>query len=222
MIKVIPVIDVMNNVVVHAIAGEREKYKPLESSVLVEKPNPYKLLEKLKDLGFDEVYIADLDSIMSRGNNFRVVRYAANIGLKVLADIGSKGIAMVDTNDITYVLGTEYLEDFKKVYGRTISLDMYKGNVLMKDKRLSLKEALDSILKLNLKTLLLISLDRVGTFKGPDLTSISTVRRAYTGRFIVGGGVRGVNDVLNLKQLGVDGVLIASSLHKGIIRSVTY
>jgi phosphoribosylformimino-5-aminoimidazole carboxamide ribotide isomerase len=31
MIEIIPVMDVLNGIVVHAVRGEREKYKPIKS-----------------------------------------------------------------------------------------------------------------------------------------------------------------------------------------------
>ena len=39
-VKVIPVIDIMNGLVVHAIEGKRDAYKPIENSVISSSPNP--------------------------------------------------------------------------------------------------------------------------------------------------------------------------------------
>ncbi len=55
MINIIPVVDVMNGLVVHAIAGKRERYKPLTNSVICTSPKPRDVLEGLYSLGFREV-----------------------------------------------------------------------------------------------------------------------------------------------------------------------
>ncbi len=46
--KIIPVIDVLNSEAVHAIKGERERYKPLKA-VWINSCDPIKIVKKLKD-----------------------------------------------------------------------------------------------------------------------------------------------------------------------------
>jgi phosphoribosylformimino-5-aminoimidazole carboxamide ribotide isomerase len=44
------------------------------------------------------------------------------------------------------------------------------------------------------------------------------VRRAVPDlRLVVGGGIRGVEDLASARQLGCDGVLVATALHDGQI-----
>ncbi|HKM59743.1 MAG TPA: HisA/HisF-related TIM barrel protein, partial [Candidatus Bathyarchaeia archaeon] len=60
--KVIPVIDILNGIVVHAVRGKRREYQPLQSSIC-NSIEPLEIAKTFKTLGFSELYIADLDAI---------------------------------------------------------------------------------------------------------------------------------------------------------------
>ena len=66
---------------------------------------------------------------------------------------------------------------------------------------------------------IVMSLDRVGSFGGPDLATVADIRRrAGNDRTIVGaGGVRNVADLSAAAEAGADAWLIASALHDGSI-----
>ena len=70
-LKIIPVIDVLGGVVVHAVRGRRKEYQPLKSG-LCESTDPVDVAAALKALGFSELYVADLDAITRGQANFAV------------------------------------------------------------------------------------------------------------------------------------------------------
>ena len=72
-LKVIPVIDILNGVAVHAIRGERSNYKPLQSS-LFKSADPVDVAGVFKTLGFRELYVADLDAIIDCSNDFHTLK----------------------------------------------------------------------------------------------------------------------------------------------------
>jgi len=223
-LRLIPVLDVMRGVVVHAVKGQRSEYKPLASSALCDVPsNPLRMLQCLKDVGFGEVYIADLDSIEGRGSNADVVRYARSLGFRVYADIGRKGLEFAEELGLEFVIGTEYLAYPSELVlhrGRTASLDMVGLSVKFANGVVPLVEALSKIADLGIsyRRLFIIFLDRVGSMEGPSIEAVKTVRRVYRGELIVGGGIRGFHDLEVLERLGVDGVIVATALHKGLIK----
>jgi len=223
-LRLIPVLDVMRGVVVHAVKGQRSEYKPLTSSVLCDKPSdPLRMLRCLKDAGFSEVYIADLDSIEGRGSNADVVRYARSLGLRVYADIGRRGLEFAEELGLEFVIGTEYLAYPSELVlhrGRTVSLDMVGLSVKFANGTVPLAEALSKIADLGIsyRRLLIIFLDRVGSMEGPNIEAVKIIRRIYRGELIVGGGIRGPQDLEVLEHLGVDGVIIATALHRGLIK----
>lgn len=222
MVRVIPVLDIMSGKVVRAVAGRREEYKPLSESVLIADPDPGRLLIRLKELGFSEVYIADLDSIMGRGRNPDVLGVAVDLGFSVLADVGARGLVLSDSPQLTYVLGTEYLEDLSQTAGRALSLDVRGGKVLFKRVERSISDVAEEVSALEPKLVLLIFLDRVGTLSGIDLDAVRVVRSGYGGRLVVGGGIRGVDDVIAAGLAGADAVLVATALHRGEVTRPEY
>ncbi len=72
--EIIPVIDLMGGVVVHARAGERDRYQPLVSR-LARSSEPLDVVRGLLDLHpFRTLYIADLDAIRKQGAHVATVR----------------------------------------------------------------------------------------------------------------------------------------------------
>ena len=66
---------------------------------------------------------------------------------------------------------------------------------------------------------IVMTLDRVGSFEGPDLATVAQVRsRAGARRMVIGaGGVRSVADLAGAARAGADAWLVASALHDGRI-----
>jgi len=225
-IKIVPVLDIMKGLIVHAVAGIREKYKPLTNSVLANTPNPYALLEKLADIGFDEVYIADLDSILGIGENSNVIYKALSLGFRVLADVGIKGLLMKDSEKLATVIGTEYLEkpgDLAKLRERYISLDTFYSKVRFKKKHYSILGVLSVMRNVEYKGVIILFLDAVGTLKGPNIGLAKTIVENCLSREVAaGGGIRGLKDLKSLCKIGVNKALVATSLHKGVITKPYY
>jgi phosphoribosylformimino-5-aminoimidazole carboxamide ribotide isomerase len=219
-VKVIPVIDIMNGLVVHAIEGKRDAYKPIENSVISSSPNPKDVLFNLYRYGFREIYIADLNAIMGRGSNLNVINHAVELGFNVMADIGREGLEKIDSNNIRYVIGTEYISypyDVEKLHKRIVSLDCFNLETKFANMYIDALRAVEAISKIDVAGLIVLDLLRVGSMKGLNLRLIDIVRNVYKGKIYIGGGIRGREDVEALKRFDVEGVLVATAIHKGII-----
>ncbi|MCP8320986.1 MAG: HisA/HisF family protein [archaeon] len=228
--RIIPVIDIMGGVAVHAKGGQRDYYKPIKSQ-LCETSNPIDLALTLKsNFGFRELYIADLDSIMGRGDNMDTLRRIhESSGMEIMVDSGINDARKV--RDILHagiekvVVGTETLTSFevlKKILDFAgherivVSIDLKNGKILSKCKeivRLS-PEALAKRLELmSIKELILLDLSRVGSESGVNAKLIRRVLDSVDVPIITGGGIRNIDDVLLLRDLGISGVLISTALH---------
>jgi phosphoribosylformimino-5-aminoimidazole carboxamide ribotide isomerase len=92
MFRLVFVLDLFNGAVVHAIRGNRELYEPVHLfSTVVQSSDPIDIIEKLEP---KEVYLADLNSLTSNGNNLtqieqisRMTDTMADIGISSLSDI---------------------------------------------------------------------------------------------------------------------------------------
>lgn len=65
-------------------------------------------------------------------------------------------------------------------------------------------------------SVILLDLSRVGAATGPNLALAARVRAAAPeATLIVGGGIRGIDDLTRLADAGCDGALVATALHDG-------
>lgn len=232
-LKVIPVIDVLDGVVVHAVRGERKHYKPL-NSIISDSSDPVRVAAVFRELGFGELYIADLNAIIGRGDNFHAIqRISKETGLRLMIDAGvaeterANTIAGLGTSSV--VVGTEtmtriaFVEEAIQSLGNDriiVSLDLRNGQLLAKfcfDGVPSLIAVLQGFRKMGVRRFIVLDLARVGSGQGVDIALTCEIVRYVDAEIFVGGGVRGINELLELRDIGVAGVLLATSLHSGKI-----
>ena len=71
--KIIPVIDLKDGVVVHAQQGMREQYQPINTH-LCQSSDIYQVIEAFLGVyDFDTIYIADLNAITHQGDHDRLI-----------------------------------------------------------------------------------------------------------------------------------------------------
>jgi len=216
--QVIPVIDLMHGVVVSAKLGERASYRPIETP-LSPTPDPVDVAAGLMRLApFRTLYVADLDAILERGDNFAVLdrlrrafpdcelwidngasdahRVAATraFGAPVIGSESQRGLAL---------LGSE-----RDVL---LSLD-YRGDAFQGPPDLLARADLWP------PRIIVMTLARVGGGAGPDFQRLAAIRRIAGPRNVyAAGGLRDRADLEALKAAGAAGVLAASALHDGRI-----
>jgi phosphoribosylformimino-5-aminoimidazole carboxamide ribotide isomerase len=231
--KIIPVMDILNGVVVHAVRGKRSEYQPLRS-VLCDSPNPLDLASTFKALGFEELYAADLDAIMGGCPNFSILKkVVGTIGIRLMVDAGvtdlKRAKELVKSGVSKVILGTEtlpsinFVETAIKSLGKesvVVSLDLKAGKVISGfelgkfGNPLSL---LQEFKRMRANQIIVLDLDRVGSGEGVNMPFLKDVKRNFEGKVFVGGGIQNIKDLVELRRMGVFGVLIATALHSGRI-----
>ena len=230
--RIIPVIDLMHGKAVHAVAGKRERYTPVKKSVLVRHPSTLSIAKALQGLGLEELYIADLDAICQIGHNHDLIgQIVAETGMKVMVDAGFRFAdevsEYVDEGVEKIVLATETLESFEEIpkvindYKAQVmaSIDIKSGQVIAESDSMQvpLAELIRKFEDKGASEIIILSLDRVGTERGPDLESLKLALQCKSMPILVGGGVRDIKDVHLLCAQGAAGILVSTALHKGII-----
>ena len=219
---VVPVIDLMGGSVVHAKAGERDRYRPLSRSVVTSSAEPLQVVADLLALApFPTLYIADLDAIRKTGDHMAILRAlgAAFPELELWVDAGfadARSCASFRGTGLgRLVLGSESQSDTSLLEGPealpdlVLSLD-YKGDTPLGPPRIFADPGLWP------DRLVVMTLARVGTGQGPDTSKLEAVlQRAGKRAVLAAGGVRDGNDLATLEALGCAGVLVASALHDG-------
>jgi len=225
--RVIPVIDIRNGVVVQARAGNRKEYKPVES-VLTASKNPIQVASALKKLNVNELYIADLDAIEGSGSNLGAVLEIKELGFDVLFDCGIS--AATDLENLLGVgrpvIGTETLDSLEELAKITdmcetvLSLD-FKGDGLLTRieelRGIDIEELVKTFSSYNIAELIYLDLERVGMSCGVREGVIKRMVQATSIPLLVGGGINDISDIRRMQTLGVSGVLVATAIHRGRI-----
>jgi phosphoribosylformimino-5-aminoimidazole carboxamide ribotide isomerase len=189
---------------------------------------------EFKALGFSELYIADLDAITDGSVNFQVFkRIAEKTGLKLMVDAGVTDLEtaqkLLDSGVSKIVVGTETLRS-KSFVGEAVrllgservivSLDLKGDKVLVKLGFDGCKEPvclLREFKEMGVSGVIVLDLARVGSGEGVNVDFLKEVFEQVAVDVFVGGGVRDIEDLVELKNLGVSGVLVATALHSGKI-----
>ena len=143
--RVIPVIDLKGGVAVHAVRGERERYRPLRSRI-AEGSDPVDLTRAVRErFGLDELYVADLDAIGGGPGSPDVVAALAREA-RVMVDAGTATATAVarllELGVARVVIGTESLpgaEAFARLRAElpdaplVLSLDLRGGRLVSPD-----------------------------------------------------------------------------------------
>lgn len=231
--QIIPVLDLLKAEAVQAYKGERNEYRPLKSK-LFESSNPLKIAEQLTRLGFYDIYIADLDSIMHRKPNLALISKILKIpGIQIILDPG-----IINKEDLLrfsslrikkLILGLETIEGIEsikegiKIFGSNkiiVSIDLYKGRILSKSEELNSIDPIgftDSLKNMDVEEIILLDLFRVGQKLGGIPLNYHKIRKNFSASILVGGGIRDLEDIKGLIQNNFNGALIATSLYDGTI-----
>jgi len=231
--KVIPVLDILNSKVVHAIKGKRKDYRPIQSS-LTSSAEPLEVAEAFKNKGFRELYIADLDAIIDCSTNFQVLKQIIdNTGLKLMVDAGITNLdraqKLLESGVSKLIVGTETLTEKSFVseaihlFGKdrvVVSIDLKDGKVLVKTGFDGCTEALcllREFVEMGVSNFIILDLSKVGSSEGINSDLFKQIQETLKLEIYVGGGARSIQDLIVLKNLGVSGVLVATALHNGKI-----
>ena len=213
----------------HAVRGERERYRPLRSEI-VAGSDPVRVARAFREaLGLEELYVADLDAIAG-GHLHRGVIAALAAEARVMVDAGATDVAAVrlllELGAAGVVIGTESLTDqaaLERLRAElpdaplVLSLDLRAGQVVSPDLELAGLGAPEALARLGgcgVRDAIVLDLARVGSGAGPDIALVSRLHAGLPAlELLAGGGVRDVGDLHALAAAGAAGALVATALH---------
>lgn len=229
MFRVIFVLDIYNGAVVHARGGDRRHYRPVHlSSQICDTSIPTEIVSLLHPR---EVYMADLNILQGDGDrntNFDAIRQVSQHATTML-DAGVRRVEDIDgllpLSD-TLILGTETtsLETIRTTASANpgkvnISIDRKDGRILSNDENMPNDpcEIVKILNEISINDIIFLDLDRVGTSSGVDTQLLSEMVSLSEHSILLGGGVKGVEDINILEDVGIEGALVATALHNGSI-----
>ncbi len=233
--RIIPVIDIMNGIAVHANKGLRNEYQPIHMK-FSQSSKPQDLMNVFSNkFQFSEIYIADLDSIIHEKPNTDLLRELIQSStLKIMLDAGIRNLydvmAFKNLGLAKIILATETIDSFDIIDDAIseigldkiiVSVDMKKKKLISESEEISKMEIdtlLGKICDRGIKEIILLDLAKIGSMSGGSDLNYQSLRSRYPQlQIILGGGIKDVHDIQLLHRQGFNGALIATALHKGVI-----
>lgn len=241
--ELIPVLDLLRGQAVHARAGKRQAYRPVQSALLPGRAgDPIALARAYHTtLGAWRCYVADLDAIEGWTPQVKLIRALADaehgFGPGLLVDGGvattRAAVSLLEAGATTLVVGLETLKGFRDLKAivaavggdRVVfSLDLHEGKpVQLQSHRISSQDPVGLELgaraaEAGVSALLVLDLAVVGTGAGPqNLDLLEALKRLVGLPVYAGGGVRSAEDLKLLEDAGCDAALVGSAIHSGAI-----
>lgn len=233
-LKIIPVIDVKEGIVVRGVAGERGRYRPVESR-LTDGSEVLDVAEALRStFGLPDLYVADLDAILNDRPHLLLYRELADRGFRLLVDAGLRDVnraaELTDCGVDAVVAaletspGPQHLAEICAAFGPeriVFSLDLKNGRPMFaaeawKSAATSGDAASETADELPLRIaaiaadagvrrMIVLDLAAVGVGEGPATIGLCrTIRERNPGIELITGG--GVRDAGDLQRLHESGV----------------
>lgn len=232
---IIGVIDLKDGNAVHARGGRREQYAPIARSAGLEvNGNPLVLARMyLEAFKLSDIYVADLNAIRSTGSGSQddIIGVISALGASLWIDAGIARAAdarrVVSAGAHILVVGLETLPSFDALADicrsspRPVifSLDLREGAPFAGGAAAGVdspETIAAQAVRAGAQSIVVLDLARVGAREGPDVSLLHRVRAAVPDTpVLAGGGIRDLQDLQQLAQIGCAGALVATAIHEG-------
>ncbi|MEM3832538.1 MAG: 1-(5-phosphoribosyl)-5-[(5-phosphoribosylamino)methylideneamino] imidazole-4-carboxamide isomerase [Thermoprotei archaeon] len=220
-------IDLMKGKVVRLVRGD-------PSNIIVYSNEPVKIALQWQSMNIYGLHIVDLDAALGLGNNSdTIIQIATNVNIPIQVGGGLRNIR--DVNDMLKIAdrvvigtgifsgqinGSELLQ-----YGTervVIALDHKNGKIVVNGWRKELQLELTTVLKdlwhQGFRLFLSTNTTKDGTLSGLDSGIIKELEKIYLKGVYIAGGISSINDLIELRNLGVRGVILGRALYDGLMK----
>jgi phosphoribosylformimino-5-aminoimidazole carboxamide ribotide isomerase len=226
--QVIPAIDLRDGACVQLVGGSYADER-------VRIANPLAVSENWARLGFGRIHLVDLDAATGRGSNREIVRTILDgrVMTQVQCGGGVRNLATITelfaAGASEVVLGTRAIEDLPwledvvlRYPNRIIVAADTRGRQLVTrgwsetDTR-NVIDFVDDLSSLRLAAILVTAVDKEGRMEGPDLALMREIALRSKVPLQASGGVRCVDDLRALAEVGVSATIIGMALYTGAL-----
>jgi phosphoribosylformimino-5-aminoimidazole carboxamide ribotide isomerase len=221
--NIIPVIDLLNGVVVHAKQGQRTHYQPISSKLTTSTQANDIVKAFLTLYPFNRLYIADLNAIQKidqkRPHHFEIIQSIQENfpSIEIWLDAGIRQVADLSTWEklnIRHVIGTENIANLQDYLH--LSESLREKMVLSLDFMPQGYQGPAELLAAEYwpRDVIAMTLSQVGSNNGVDIETLnSVIQKSKNHHVYAAGGVRNNHELIALSQRKIHGVLVASALH---------
>ncbi|HEY9062908.1 MAG TPA: 1-(5-phosphoribosyl)-5-[(5-phosphoribosylamino)methylideneamino]imidazole-4-carboxamide isomerase [Pseudobacteroides sp.] len=226
--KIYPAIDVKDGRCVRLVQGKF-------NDVTVYSDNPVDMALKWESLGAEYLHVVDLDGarVGEPVNTAVISEMAVKLGIPVQLGGGIRSIEMIEIllckGIQRVILGTSAVNDQELVKNAVktfdnnlvIGIDAKDGFVAIegwaKTSSFTAIGFAKKMEELGAKTIIYTDIDTDGMLSGPNLKAMEEMVKAVDIEIIASGGVSSIEDIKNLKNVGVSGAIIGKALYTGNI-----
>lgn len=221
-----PAVDIKDGRCVRLVQGEFDK-------VTVYSEEPLQMALKWESLGAEYLHVVDLDGARTgETQNISITsEIAAKLKIPVQLGGGIRSIEVIEkliSKGIKRViLGTsavknpdlvkQAVEAFKESI--VIGIDAKDGKVAIdgweKTSEFTAIDFANKMVELGAKTIIYTDISRDGMLIGPNLAAMREMAQTVDAEIIASGGVSSLQDIKDLKETGVSGVIVGKALYTG-------
>ncbi|MDH5474439.1 MAG: 1-(5-phosphoribosyl)-5-[(5-phosphoribosylamino)methylideneamino] imidazole-4-carboxamide isomerase [Cyclobacteriaceae bacterium] len=231
MIQIIPSVSLLNGKIVRLKKGDYSKEKVYEDS-------PVDLCQKFEDYGIEVVHLVDLDGA-KKGNpiNYHVLEAISsftNLKVDFTGGISTDGdISKAYEYGASYITAASIAVTNKSLfaswivsYGRekiTLGADALNGKIAFKgwqkNSSIDLFEHIDYFYSHGLKYVKTTDIIKDGAMSGPSFHLYEKIIKTFPDICVLAsGGVKSVEDIKRLNDIGVFAVIVGSALYEDKIK----
>ncbi len=225
---VIPAIDLMQGKVVRLSRGDPDTVRYYEQW-----GKPVDVAMKWKTEGAKRLHIIDLDAAFGKGENITTIaEIVGKAGLPVQVGGGIRTIGIAEKllrfGVRLVILGALAFSDpgaiaeIQRKFGCEsviVALDNRDGKVMVEgwktETAFTMSQALNKFAKLDVRSFLITSIRQDGMMQGADLETLRKATEQPDAEIIAAGGIGGLKDLIALKRIGIEGVVVGKALYEG-------
>lgn len=188
-----------------------------------------------RDSGVEWLHIIDLEGAQAgKPLHLEVLEKLVGLGLRIQYGGGIRNMESIrkvlESGASRVLIGSLLMEKERspaELFSRfghavTPAVDIRNGRVALKGWTSLSDTSAEAFTRMlvdeGFSTFLFTSIEKDGTLEGPDFQLYSALRNHFPGiRIMAAGGISSLEDILSLKQAGVDGAVLGKSLYEGRI-----
>ena len=226
---IIPAIDLLDGGVVRLTQGDYDDVTNYSS-------DPVELAQSFESEGAKRLHLVDLNGAKDgTTSNFKVIkaiRKATSIEIEIGGGIRSKesidNYLNIGINQV--ILGSILVNDFTLAkqlildYPNKIiaGLDIKNGYIAVhgwtEKSKYKMEDFIEKINSLPIHSIIYTDISKDGMMSGPDFTGLETYSKLSKIPLIASGGVRGLNDIVQLQKINnVSGAIIGKAVLSGTV-----
>ncbi len=225
---ILPAIDIIDRKPVRLYQGDYAQKEIVGSSVM-------ELAKNFEQSGAEYIHLVDLDGAKEgkRVNHEIILETAHALDVSVEVGGGIRTMAQIESyleNGIDRViLGTsamedpQLLQDALRRYGERIAVGidcrdgLVYGRGWLEASELHYITFAKQLEEMGVQTVIVTDISKDGTLSGPNTDMLAALKEQSGMRIIASGGIRSIEDIAALKQLGLYGAITGKAMYHGTL-----